>query len=166
MGLPRRRAEPHVPVERLRDLLHGQVHAAGPVELPAEALTAAERALDRTLAEETALDDLADRLHGRAEAVEVALEAEPRVETEDALLGLDDLHHALALANGAGHGLLAPDVLAGVRGHHAHAAVPVRRRADVDDVHVLVGEQLDEVLVALDLAPAAFRGGGEAALHA
>ena len=162
VGLPRRGAEPHIPVETLGDHLRLVLDAPGPAELPREALALAENALERAVAEKTVLDDLANRLDGSAEAVERVLEAEPRVEAEHALLRLDHFLNANALANGARHRLFAPDVLAGLGGHHALDAVPVRRRADVDDVDAWVVDQLDEVLVALDLAPAALLGGGKA----
>ena len=150
--LPRRRAEPHVPIESGWHRLCGGVHASRPPELPREPLTGAERALDRPLAEQPVLHDLPDRLHRGAEAVERPLEAEPCVQAEHAPLLAHHLHHALAFAHGARHGLLAPYVLACVRRHHAHAAMPVRRRADVDDVDIPVCQQLHEVPVRLDVA--------------
>ena len=164
---PRRRTKPHLVVEALRNRIHGRVDATGPAELPAEALADAKHAAHRfTLArDQIILDHLANRLHRRAETVERILEAEPRIDAEHALLGLYDLHHTLAFANRAGHRLLAPDVLPRLRGHHALDAVPVRRRADVNDVHARIGEELEEVLVGLDLAPARRLGALESLLH-
>ena len=140
--------------------------ASGPAELPREALAFAEHALDRAGAEESVLHDLPYRLDGRAESVEGVLEPEPRVEAEHPSLGLDHLAHAPSLADRARHGLLAPDVLAGLRGHHALYAVPVRRRADVDDVHAGVVDELDEVPVRLDASPSRLLRRGEPGGHA
>ena len=166
VGFPRRRTEPHVPVEPLGNHLRLVLDAPGPAELPREALALAEYALEGAVAKKPVLDNLANRLDCSAEAVETVLETEPRVEAEHALLGLNDLADALALANGARHRLFAPYVLARLRGHHALDAVPVGRRADVDNVDAWVVDQLYEVLVALDLAPAALLGGGKASRDA
>ena len=166
VGLPRSRTEPHVIVEAGRQRFDPEARAARPAVLPAEALAGAGDALDGTVAEKAGFDNLLDGLDRRAEAVEIVLIAEPGVEAEDALLGANDLHHALAFADSARHGLFAPDVLAGVGGHHALDAVPMGRSADVCDVDILVGKQFHEVFVGLDLAPAVLLGLGKALLHA
>ena len=166
VGFPRRRAEPHVPVEALWYHLRLVLNAPGPAELPREALALAEDALEGAVAEKPVLDDLANRLDGSAETVERVLESEPRIEAEHAFLRLNDLANALALANGARHRLFAPDVLDRLRGHHALDAVPVRRRADVDDIDARIVDQFNEVLVALNLAPSALLGGGKASRDA
>ena len=168
VGLPGGGAEPHLPVEGGGAGLGGDVDLAGPEELPVEALAGADDAADGLAGggDEAVLDGLADGLDGGAEAVEGVLEAEPGVEAEHPAFGLDVFHDAAALADGAGHGLLAPDVLAGAGGHDALDGVPVGRGADVDDVDVGVLEELDEVLVGLDLAPAGLLGAGEAVFDA
>ena len=166
VGLPRSRTEPHVIVEAGRQRFYPEARAARPAVLPTEALASAGDALDGTVAEKTRFDNLLDGLDRRAEAVEIVLIAEPGVEAKDAVLGADDLHHALAFADGARHRLFAPDVLAGVGGHHALDTMPMGRSADVCDVDILVGKQLHEVLVGLDLAPAMLLGLCKALLHA
>ena len=65
------------------------------------------------------------------------------------MVALDGLHDALALADGAGHRFLAPDVLAGLRGLDGHDAVPVRGRGDMDDVDIGVGDQAAEIAIGL-----------------
>ena len=148
VGLPGGRTEPHVVVELRGYGLGLEVVAADPEELPREARGAGDRHLERP-AQQPAVDEFLQRLDGRAQTVEGVLEAEPRVEPEDAVVAPHGLDDALALADGARHGLLAPDVLAGARRLDGHDAVPVRRRGDVDDVDVRVGDQVAEVGVGL-----------------
>ena len=158
--LPRCGTEPHIPVESARARLRLEVDAAGPEELPAEALPGAEHAAHRFagIADEIVLHHLPDRFNGRPETVERILEAEPGVETEHALFRLHVFHDPLAFADRAGHRLFAPDVLAGARGHHAHDAVPVRRRADVDDIDGRIFQKFYEIGIRLHLAEAVLRG--------
>ena len=165
--LPRCGAKPHIPIESLGAFFGEEIDETGPEELPAEALTRAEYATDRLagIRNEIILDNLTNGLYGRSEAVERILEAEPRVEAEHSALGLNDLHNALAFADRAGHRLFAPDILAGIGGHNALNAVPVRRRADMDDVNARIVEKLHKVLVRLNLAPTALLGGGETLLN-
>ena len=113
VGLEGRGAEPEVVVELGRDGLGRQARPARPVGLPVEPGGRADRRLDRP-AEQPALDGLLDRLDVRPEAVEAVLEAEPGVDPEDAAVPLDGPDDRPALGDGAGHGLLAPDVLAGL----------------------------------------------------
>ena len=81
-----------------------------------------------------------------------------------------DLHHAAGLARHFDHalafvdvvagGLFAIDVLAGLAGPDGGERVPVVGRGDGDRVHVLVGEELAHVVVALGLFPGQLFGGG------
>ena len=142
------RAEPHVVVEIRRNPLRDEVLLAHPEEFPGEAGGARDGHLERP-SQQAAVDQLLERLDGGAQAVEGIRETEPRIEAEDAVVALDGLHDALALADGAGHRFLAPDVLAGLRGLDGHDAVPVRGRGDMDDVDIGVGDQAAEIAIGL-----------------
>src|SRR5207244_6980535 len=73
-----------------------------------------------------------------------------------------DAHHALALVDGEGQGLLAVHVLAGAHGGDGDEGVPVVGRADGDRVDVAVLQQLAEVLDSA--AVAADEAGGVVAV--
>src|SRR5690606_27176070 len=57
-------------------------------------------------------------------------------------------HHGVDLSKGADQRLFADDVLAGLERSHHHGEVEARRRADVDDVDVVHGEDVVELLDA------------------
>ena len=158
---PRRGTEPHLVIEALRNRIDLRVDASRPAKLPAETLPSAKRAFDRTLTKHSRLHDLADRLNRRPKAVKRPLKAKPGVEAEDPLLRLNNLHHALAFPHRASHRLLAPNVLAGIGGHDGLHCMPVRRRANMNDIDILVRQQLHEVPIRLDLAPAHLLGAVE-----
>ena len=132
----RRGAAIHVPVQVSRDGLRGEVRLAGPkVYLPSDAADAGEADGQRAT-EDAAGHDAAD-LTGRADAIVVGgVEAEPGVDAERHTGLLHDLTQGEAFADRTRHGLLAPDGLTEARGRGGDDAMPVRRRADVDDVRV------------------------------
>ena len=149
VGFVGRGAEPHVVVQFGGDALRPEVLLADPVEFPGEARGARNGHFQRP-AQHPAVDEFFERFDRRPQPVEGVLEAEPRVEAEDAVVALDGFDHAAALADGARHGFLAPDVLARARGFDGHDAVPVGRRGDVHDVDVGVGDQVAVVFVGLE----------------
>ena len=151
VGLEGRRTEPQVIVESLRNRFGLEVGQPAPEELERESLPLADHRAQRP-AEQPVFDHLFDGLDLGAESVEAALEAEPGVEPENAPVGFDRLHHALALSDGAGHRFLAPDVLARLGGHFGDQAVPVGRGADVYNVHVGAGEDFPEILAGEDFS--------------
>src|SRR5690625_6917389 len=79
--LPGGRAQPAVVVEMWRDPLGLQVNSASTL-IPVETIRQVDRHLERP-SEYSILDQLLDRAHSRAEAVELAPEPEPGVEPED-----------------------------------------------------------------------------------
>lgn len=158
VGLPRRRAEPHIPVECLGADFRREVNLTRPVELPAKTLTGAEDALDGALAQNPVFNYLADGLYRRAHAVEAARETEPRVKAEHSALSLDVFHDALAFAHCAGHRLFAPDILACAGRHDRLHAVPMRRSADMDDIDGRIFKKLGEIGIRLDITPAFLLG--------
>ena len=103
-----------------------------------------------------AVDELLDGFHRRAETVESGSETEPGVEAEHAPVALNGLHDLLPFGDGARHGLLAPDVLAGLRSGDGDEAMPVRRRGNVHNVDVVALENFAKILVALDALAAHF----------
>jgi len=80
---------------------------------------------------------------------------------EDAARAADGVDDGPALADGPGHRLLAPDILAGLGGGDGDEGVPVGRRRDVDDVDVGPGQDLAEVRVSGDAGAGDLQGGGE-----
>ena len=120
-----------------------------PEEFPGESRGSGDGHLEGP-SQQAAVDQLLERLDGGAQAIEGIRETEPRIEAEDAVVALDGLHDALALADGTGHRFLAPDVLAGLGGLNGHDAVPVGRGGDVYDVDVGVGDQIPVVVIAFE----------------
>ena len=117
---------------------------AYPKELPVETGMLADSHLQRPT-EHAAVDELLDLVDGRVHAVERIGKAEPRIQTENIAVTLHGLLNPLTLADGARHRFLAPDILAGRGGLHRHDAVPVRRRGDMHDIDVRIGNQLTVV---------------------
>ena len=158
------RAEPQVVVEGRRYGLRFEVFAAHPVEFPREARGPRDGHLQRP-SEHAALHEFLERFDRRTEPVEGVRKAEPRIEAEDAPVAPDGLDDALALADGACHGFLAPDVLAGLGSLDGHDAVPVGRGGDVYDIDIRVGDQVAVEVVGFqrlaELAPAQLRGAPE-----
>ncbi len=163
VGLEGGGAEPEFVIEIRGDGLRGEVGAADPIEFPIEAGAGIERDFERP-AQETVLHRFLDGLDGRAHAVEAVLEAEPGVEAEDALMLFDGGDHGFAFADGAGHRLFAPDILAGLGGLDGHDGVPVGRGGDMDDINVLAGEHFAEIAVTFAIGPAFLHRGIEVVL--
>ena len=149
VGFVGRRAEPHVVVQLFRDGLGLEVLLPHPEEFPGESRGSGDGHLEGP-SQQAAVDEFLERFDRRAQSVEGVLEAEPGVQAEDASVLPDGLHHALALADGARHRLLAPDVLAGLGRLDGHDAVPVGRGGDVYDVDVGVGDQIPVVVIAFE----------------
>ena len=149
VGFVGRRAEPHVVVQLFRDGLGLEVLLPHPEEFPGESRGSGDGHLEGP-SQQAAVDEFLERFDRRAQSVEGVLEAEPGVQAEDASVLPDGLHHALALADGARHRLLAPDVLAGLGCLDGHDAVPVGRGGDVYDVDVGVGDQIPVVVIAFE----------------
>ena len=99
--------------------------------------------------EHAAVDELLDLVDSRVHAVKRIGEAEPSIQTKNIAVTLHGLLNPLALADGARHRFLAPDVLAGLGGLNGHDAVPVRGRGDMDDVDIGVGDQAAEIAIGL-----------------
>ena len=115
------------------------------IDLPLDAADRGETHRQRT-AEDAAGDDATD-LPGGAHAVIVGpVQTEPGVHAERHAGLLDDPAQGDAFADGARQRLLAPDRLAPAGGHGGDDAVPMRRRADVDDVGVRHRDDLAEIL--------------------
>ncbi|CCZ76045.1 unknown [Alistipes finegoldii CAG:68] len=146
VGFVGRRSEPHVVIQLGGNRFRSEVFPAHPEELPRESGGARNGHLERP-AQQAAVDQLLERLDRRAETIEGILEAEPSVQAEDAVVAPDGFGYALAFADGARHRFLAPDVLAGLGRLDGHDAVPVRRRGDMHDVDIGVGNQAAEVAV-------------------
>ena len=75
----------------------------------------------------------------------LALEHGEELDGEAAAGGLGRVEHAPGVDVGAGHGLLAEDVLARLERGDGHGRVVVVVQADVDGVDVVAGEQVAEV---------------------
>ena len=150
----RRGAAIHVPVEVRRHRLGLELGLAGPeIDLPLDA--ADRREANRQRAAEDATGDDALDLASRADSVVIRpVEAEPGVHAERHAGLLDDAAQGDTLADRARQGLLAPDGLAAPGRHGGDDAVPVRRRADVDDVGIGQRDHFAEIL-GHDRGPAA-----------
>ena len=146
VGLEGSRTEPHVVVKLCRDGFGLQVLLAHPEEFPGEARSTADGNLQRPT-QHTAVNELLQGLNRCAETIERVSETEPGVQAEDAVVLLHSLHHALTLADGTGHGLLAPDVLAGFGSLNTHQRMPMGRRSDVDDIHIGVVDEVTEIVI-------------------
>ena len=103
----------------------------------------------------------ADVFYRHAHAVEAVLEAEPGVEAEDALVLLDRGDDRTSLGDSPRHGLLAPNVLTRFGRSDGDDGMPVGRGRHMDDVDVLAGQNLAEVLVALAVGAAGLHCLGE-----
>ena len=150
VGLVGSRAEPEVVVQFLGHGLYLKVFLTNPEELPCEACCAGDAHFERP-SEQSALDELLERLHFCAESVERILEAEPGVETEHAGVALHGFFHTFAFADGACHGFLAEDVLSGIGSFDGHDAVPMGWGGNVDDVNTWVVDELAEVVISFHL---------------
>ena len=144
--LVRRRSQPHIVVQLCRYLLRLQILLAYPVEFPVEARMLRDGHLQRPT-QQSALYQLLQRFHRRAQSVELIREAEPRVDAEHTSVLLHCLAHPLALAYGACHRLLTPDVLARLCSLYGHQCVPVWWCSYVYDVHVRVMYQVAVVVI-------------------
>ena len=144
VGLIGCRTQPHVVVEMGGDGLLWQVFLAYPEEFPGKAGGSRHGDLQRP-AEHTTVYKFLQGLYGGAQSVERVGETEPGVQAEHAAVALHCLDDGLALADGARHGLLTPDVLAGLGGLDGHDAVPVGRRGDVHHVDIGVTDQVAKV---------------------
>ena len=149
VGLVRRRAEPHVVIQFGRNGLRREVLLPHPEEFPGEARGSRDGHLEGP-SQQSAVDQLLQRLDRRAQSVEGVLETEPRVQAEDAAVLLHRLHDALAFADGACHRFLAPDVLAGPGRLDGHQSVPVGRGGDMHDVDVGIGNEVAVVVVGFE----------------
>ena len=141
VGFVGSRTEPHVVVELGGDLHLFELGLPHPEELPVETGMLADSHLQRPT-EHAAVDELLDLVDSRVHAVKRIGEAEPSIQTENIAVTLHGLLNPLALADGARHRFLAPDILTGRGGLHRHDAVPVRRRSDMYDIDVRIGDQL------------------------
>ena len=150
VGLPGRRAEPHVVIQFRRNGLRREVLLSHPEEFPGETRGSGDGHLEGP-SQQAAVYELFQRFDRRSQPVEGVLEAEPSVQPEDAAVPFDGLHHALALADGARHRLLAPDVLARLGRFDGHQPVPVGRGGDVYDVYVGGGDQVAVVVIGFEL---------------
>ena len=144
--LVRRRTQPHVVVQLCRHLLRLQILLAYPVEFPVETRMLRDGHLQWPT-QQSALYQLLQWFHRRAQTIELIREAEPRVDAEHTSVLLHSLAHPLALAYGACHRLLTPDVLARLRSLYGHQGVPVRWGSYVYDVHVRVMYQVAIVMI-------------------
>jgi len=150
--LERGRPQPEIIIQLRRHRLRDKVGLTRPVALPVEARGAVDRHLQRP-AEHPALDELFNRLDRGPETIKLAVEPEPRIEPEDASVFLNRLDDLFALADGAGHGFFAPDILARLGGRDRNQAVPVRRGNDVNNINIIPLQNLAKVVIALDVRP-------------
>jgi len=150
VGLVRRGTEPEIVVEFRRDGLRHEVRAPAPVELPSKPGGLPHVELQGP-AQHAAVHQFLDRSGGGAEAVETVLESEPGVQAEDPAVALHGLGYSFSFADGAGHGFLAPDVLARFRGRGGDQPVPVRGRGDMHDVDIGPGQHFAEIPVPFDV---------------
>ena len=111
-------------------------------------------------AEQAGADETGERIDGGAEAVEAAVEAEPRVQTEDTAVAADGVGDGLAFGDGARHGLFGPDVAASVQCVNILEGVPMRRRDDVDDVDLLAVDHFTEVKICFAVVAGLSGAGG------
>ena len=132
----------------LGHLLYFQVFLTNPEELPGKACSARDTNLQGP-AQLAAVNQLLQGLHVCSQSVEGVLEAEPGVQTEDASVALNGFLNALSFADGAGHRLLAENVLSGIGCFNRHDTVPVGRSGNVNDVYIGVVDEFAEVVVGL-----------------
>ena len=91
---------------------------------------------------------------GDSRSVEVRFEAEPGVETEGNVRVFDRLLHGNAFADSTAHGFFSPNRFAGFCCGNGHVGVPVGRGGGVNDVDVIAGDKLAEVVVGFDVVVA------------
>jgi hypothetical protein len=122
-----------------------EIGLTGPkIHLPSDTADGRETDSQRA-AEDTTSDDAPD-LAGRTDAIVVrTVKAEPGVHAERDARLLNDAAQGDAFANRARQGLLTPDGLTATGGHGRDDAMPVRRRADVDDVGIREGDDFTEI---------------------
>ena len=145
----RRWAKPHIVVELWWHVLFRKIGFTDPEEFPVETGDTGDGDLERP-AKQVVHDGFFDLFHRHAHAVEAIFEAEPGIESEDAVVLFHSLYHRHALADRAAHGLLAPNVFAGLGSLDGHESMPVRRCRDVNDIDVFAGEHFAEIFIALD----------------
>ena len=148
VGLVGSRAQPQVVVQFLGNGLHFQVLLSCPEELPGEACGTRDAHFQGP-SQQAAVDKLLERLHIGAQSVEGVLEAEPCVQSENPAVALHGFFHPFPLADGAGHRLLAEDVLAGIGCFHRHDTVPVGGCGNVYYVYIRVVDEVAEIVVCL-----------------
>ena len=147
--LVRSRAQPHVIIQFGRNRFRSQVFLAYPEELPSKAGSTGDSHLQWP-AQQTAIHQFLQRLDGSTQAIEIVLETEPGIQTENAVVLFHRFHHTLPFANGTGHRLFTPDVLAGLGRFDCHDSMPMRRSGDMNDVYIRVLNQITEIVVCLE----------------
>ena len=150
--LVRSRAEPEIIVQTGRDRLRDQVLLPCPVELPCKTCRSGNADRKRP-SQQTAVDQFFQRLHCRPETIESILEPEPCIQAENPSVPLHGLHHPLAFPDGAGHRLLAEDVLSCPGGFHSHNPMPVRRCGYVHYIHIRIMYKVAEIMIGLQCFP-------------
>ena len=130
-------------------LLNRQIGLTRPIKLPVESCHTTQSHLKRTISEQSAVDRFFHLTRRHSRTIKVILETEPGVQTESDISFLNCLHHGLSFTDRAGHGLLAPDVLARFGRRDRHVSVPVRRGAGVDDIDIFASNHLTEIVIHL-----------------
>ena len=146
--LVRSRTQPHVVIQFSRNWFWSQVLFSYPEELPSKTGSTGDSHLQRPT-QQAAIHQLLQWFDGSTQSIEIVLETEPGIQSEDTVVLLHGFHYPLAFANGTGHWLFTPDVLTSLGSFYRHQGMPMRRSGNVNYIHIRVFNQVTEIMISL-----------------